>query len=262
MVVETHVDVARETVARERGQIVDEQEAYEQFRRQVASISPTEAPPQTGAGGSGPIGTQAAASTTDSTNCRRVREAFAETVRPHSVDAADEEPLLETIREELGDGIAVALAPTTDHGFTPQTKQAIFAAVCERLQDLDATTTSLDREAESLAAAATETETVTEWLRAADETPLPELGFEDLRERHERLDEFRDQCQQRLTVRQELLQETTSQNPWVGLNHRSLVVFLYQKFQVNYPVLSTIARLDDLLADCQRTVRDHLTRRG
>ena len=79
--------------------------------------------------------------------------------------------------------------------------------------------------------------------------------------RHEQLSTHRDQCEERLLARQETIQTTTSQDAQIGLKHRSLVTYLYQAFPVSYPVLSTLTRLNALLADCQRIVRDHLTRR-
>ncbi|OYR50821.1 hypothetical protein [Halorubrum sp. Ea8] len=54
--------------------------------------------------------------------CREVRRAFHETARPHSladVDDADAESLLETVRSEFTESVAVALAPTTDASSTP-----------------------------------------------------------------------------------------------------------------------------------------------
>jgi hypothetical protein len=53
------------------------------------------------------------------TRVRAEREAFDETIRPHSVADVDEtEPLLGTIRGEFRDALPVALAPATAASFT------------------------------------------------------------------------------------------------------------------------------------------------
>jgi len=261
--IETHVDRARETVEAERDVLAEERAAYEQFRRRVADVSTAEGRPTVSASASlGGVATRTSSGDAGDTACATVREAFAETVRPHSVDDVGDEPLLETIREELGDGVALALAPTTGPGFTPQTKEAVLSATCERRHAIDATIDALDDEAESLQEVCKAVGEITEWLDAAEETPLPALGFDALRERHEQLSSYRERCATLLDDRQALLQQTTGRNPGADVGHRCLVRYLYQSFPVVYPVLSTLTRLYELLEECQRTVRDHLTQRG
>lgn len=261
--IETHVDSALETVEGEREALAEERAAYGRFRRRVESLSATEARPATGGSGTalGAVAARTGGDTGDSA-CAKVREAFAETVRPHSVDdIGDDEPLLETIREELGDGVALAVAPTTDPVFTPRTKRAVLSAVHDRRHGIDATTDSLESEAESLEAVGETVGAITDWVMLAEETPLSSFGFETLHERHDRLTEYRERCERLLAERQALLHRTTGRNAAADVSHRSLVRYLYQPFPVVYPVLSTLTRLYDLLADCQRTVRDHLTHR-
>lgn len=261
MPVETHVDAARERVEAEREHILAERRAYEQFRSEVAAIGTT-----TPGGAGGPAGgVVSVADTGDpgASESRQLREAFAETVRPYSVeDVAGEEPLLETVREELGDGIALALAPGTDHGVTPQVKQAIAARTTERVAELRAMRAALDREESSLEVVADATTTVTDWLVEADETPLSSLGFEALQARHETLASHRDRCRELLAERQSHLHSCPGGAGSVTMRQRTVARFLYSDFPVEFPVLSTVTRLLDLLSDCQRAVRDHLVRRA
>jgi len=261
-VIETHVDSAREAVDRERGLLADEAAAYEEFRSRVASLSATEMGQGAGAAAPGGVAVRSARTDAGGEALERVRAAFAETVRPYSVDDVGEEPLLETIRAELGDGIALALAPTTETGFTAGTKRAVLTAARERGRGIEATIDALEREAASLRSVGDAVDEVTEWLATADETPLSTLGFDALRDRHERLADHRERCERLLADRQELLLSTTGRNESADVSHRSLVRYLYSSFPVVYPVLSTVTRLYDLLADCQHAVRDHLTRRG
>ena len=262
--IETHVDRARDAVEHERELLAEEGAAYEEFCSRIGSLSATEAGPGASTGGSPRGGLVAGASRPDTGGaaCEQAREAFAETVQPYSVADVEEEPLLETIREELGDGVALALAPTTDPGFTTQTKGAVLSAARERRRGIEATIDALDSEAESLREVGNTVGTITDWLAEADETPLSTLGFGALRERHERLAEHRDRVAELLDDRQELLASTTGRNRSADITHRSLVRYLYEPLPVVYPVLSTLTRLYDLLDDCQRTVREHLTRRA
>ncbi|ELZ44135.1 hypothetical protein C464_14910 [Halorubrum coriense DSM 10284] len=275
MTVETHVDRARDRVAAERDATADERRAYERFRSAVASVPTVAAGDGGSAGngfgagtGSGPVGGGvravaggANASSTD--GCRRVREAFAETVRPHSVpDGSGGEPLLATVREELGDSVAVALSPKTDHDFTRPVASAVESAVDDRLAELAVFDRTLEREAASLRSAGETVHGVTDWLSTADETPLSALGFDDLRRRHEALGERIEACETLLADRQSDLDRTASRGASVGLRQRSTVAYLYDDFPVSHPVLSTVTRLVETLRECGRAVRDHLVRRA
>ena len=265
MPIGTHIDRALTRVEQEQTHFDAERRAYERFQSGVASLSPQPATAlSTSSSAVGGTLSAAGGSQRDSatTDADRVRELFTETVRPHSVaDIDGEEPLLETIREELGDSLAFVLAPETDADVTSQVQSAICSKTQQRLRELNATSGALDREAESLKTAAHDCQTVTEWVEDHNETSLLQLGFSHLRRRHEQLSIHRERCDDRLRVRQETVQATMSQGGKTGIEHRSLVIYLYQDFPVSYPVLSTITRLDALLADCQRSVRDHLTQR-
>ncbi|APW97304.1 hypothetical protein CHINAEXTREME_05740 [Halobiforma lacisalsi AJ5] len=191
-----------------------------------------------------------------------VRDLFAETIRPYSVaDVDDAEPLSATIAEELGDDVAVALAPSTDRRFTADLKQVVLSATRQRRAELEAMERALDTEAESLRSSADAVVEICAWLLEADETPLSDLGFEALCRRHDRLAEHRATCRRLLERRQSVLGETAASGATAGLLHRSLVTYLYRDLPSAYPVLSTVVRLLERCRECQRVVRDHLTRR-
>jgi len=115
MTIETHVDRALGCVERERSHVGGESRASERFRSDVAALSPrsstTRSAGQPVGGGSLSVsGWQRSDQT--GTDARRVRESLSETVRPHRVaDFGVEEPLLETVRAELGESVAFASAP-------------------------------------------------------------------------------------------------------------------------------------------------------
>ncbi|WP_248897134.1 DUF7260 family protein [Haloplanus halobius] len=261
MAVETHVDQARSRVNAERAAVVAKRDAFETFRDRVAGIAP-EPTPSLSSGISTTAGAVHGESSTDD-RCRTVRTAFAETVRPHSVDdAADAEPLLATIRAEFTDSIAVALAPTTAPPFSAELKRAIVAETTARQAEIETLDRALERERAQLDDAGTVLWTVTDWIADANETPLSALGFDTLRKRHETLAAHRDRCADLTEQRQAFLRETTTGDAGAEIHHRDLVPYLYGESPVDYPVLTTATRLDDVCAACQRTVRDHLVRRA
>ncbi|EMA31325.1 DUF7260 family protein [Halobiforma nitratireducens] len=261
--------------------------AFDRFASGVDDV-PTDSPPASPAdsgrtigspgaptvrSGVGPTAMAVGSDATDraSVDSRRaVRDLFAETVRPRSVDDVDvdvdadadgTEPLCVTLAEELGDDVAVALAPSTDRQFTPELKQGVLEAVDQRRAELETMRGALDTEATSLESTIETVEEIREWFRHADETPLLELGFDALRRRHEALADHRRRCRDRLDRRQEVLRETTVHGGAAGLEHRTLVTYLYGNLPSTYPVLTTVLCLLEQCRTAQRAVRDHLTRR-
>jgi hypothetical protein len=259
--VNTYAAEARPCVRREREAVEAKMEAVDEFTDRVRDLSVEPSPGST-PGVTATAGTRASRPGDD--RCRAIRRAFAETIRPHSVDVADAdtEPLLETVRAELSDSIAVALGPTTDASFSPGLKQAVVSAATARRIELTALDRALDREEAFLDDAQSTVDSVTDWLVDADETPLSALGFDALREYHGTLESHRERCSTLADRRQAFLGGATERKAQARIDHRTLVGYLYDDFAVDHPVLATVARLDSVCAACQRTVRDHLVRRA
>jgi len=263
MSVETHVQDALDRVETERTHVAEKGSAFQEFRADVREVDPTSgySPP------GGPMADGGMAVTTTSycggteSKCKRVRELFEETVGQVSDIEAAQETTIETIRGEFCDEVALALSPHSDSRFTPNVKQVVLTAAGNRRQELGALGKALAVERESLESAVEEVTEITAWLAEADQTPLLNLGFEELRRRHERLSGFRARCERLANQRQETLETTTSYEGSAGIEHDGVVSYLYDDFPVTHPVLSTTTRLDEVCADCQRAVRDHLTRR-
>jgi len=266
----TYIDAAQDRVEAERAAAEAKRAGMESFVDRVADLSTDSSP----AGASGVAGTGGLARRTEASGtggCESVRTAFAETVHPHAVadrdpgresDASASQPLTATIRQELTESIAVALAPASSVPFSPGLKQGILAEAHCRRSELDVLCRAVERESESLKAAADTVTTVSSWIAAADETPLTELGFDALQRRHEALATHRDRCDEAVADRQSVLASTTAVDAEAGLRHRDLVGSIYDGLAVDHPVLVTLTRLDDACRECQRSVRSHLVRRA
>ena len=176
--------------------------------------------------------------------CRRLRERFEATVRPCSLeDVTGTEPVTETIREELGERVALALAPDGNPRYTPQLRDGIFASIDERRAGLRAMSSAVDRELTFLREAREEIGGMIDGFGEADGRYLYEHGFNELRERHDRLEAYRTRCDRLARERQTVLASATSYGASAGMNHRTLIAYLYRSLPTNHPVLTAIVRL-------------------
>lgn len=261
MTVTTHIDHARSRLRAERKAVKRKREAFEAFAARIAEL-PTEPAQSATSGITATAGPHLHGESSATDRCRTVRRAFDETIRPHSVaDAGDSESLLATIRTEFTDAIAVALAPTTEASFSAELKGAIVAETRVRRAEAETMERALDRERAQLDDAASTVERITSWIADADATSLLDIGFDELRARHETLATHRDRCQELADRRQAFLRGTTTGDSGARIDHRKFVSYLYEDFPVDHPVLSTVASLDSACTECQRNVRNHLVRR-
>lgn len=257
MTIETYVQRARERARTERVTIDGKRDGLSTFATEVQDIEAVGLRERATTGIAAPISAVTGGTAPDQQET--VRSAFETDVVPHVRDA---DGTLEAMRKELGDGVALALAPTTQSQFTPQHKQELLNTVESRLAELTVTDATLKRETENLKAAEQTVDNCVSWLVEADETPLSELGFDALAERHDRLDTWQADLAGVADERQSFLQATTSTGGEVGVDHHSLARSLYADFPVDYPVLATATRLLEVLDGCQGTVRNHLVRRA
>jgi len=261
MTVETRVHDAASRVSNERKAFDAKLDAFDRFIDRVEECSP-DSGSQSLAGAAGSVRAISHGGHPRPGKYKAVRCAFAETIRPHSLDDVEQtEPLVETIRVELSESVAVALAPATETRFSPAVKEAVLSQARARRTETKTLYRALEREASQLEVARAVVDEITGWIATNDETPLSELGFEELRRRHETLATHRTRCQEVADRRQAFLDGTTTNGSEAELDHRNVVEFAYGDFPVNYPVLSTVARFDDTCRECQRAVRDHLVRR-
>lgn len=259
--VRTRVDDALEVASEERGRVRTKRAAFGEFELALRGIPARS--PASRSGGTGRATAPTAVSVQDpregtasTDRYRHAREAFAGTVEPRLGDDAT----LETIEAELGTEIALMLDPRTDAEFSPPAKDVLLTAAAARQVELSAMERVFEAEIRSLQAAREEIGTVTSWIADANETSLPELGFEALRTHHKTLSAHRGRCEELVSDRQAVL-DGRSYEGEVALSHRALVEQLYAGFPTDYPVLATSARLTGVCEGCRRAVRAHLVRR-
>ena len=209
----TRIHDALTRVQTEQDSVDAKRDAIDRFINRVEDCSPVPNP-ATATGATAAVGpvSQRSQGTTD--QCGVVRQAFVETIQPHSLDDVDhQESLHEPILTELSESIAVALAPTTKATFSPELKQVVLTKSHVRRAAAENLRRALGREASELVDARDIVDDITEWIATADETPLTQLGFEELRARHETLARYRSQCVEIAGHRHELLNGATSPKP-------------------------------------------------
>jgi hypothetical protein len=261
MSVDTHIEQARTRVQSEQEAVSAKHDAFDAFIREVGSLS-TEPSPTSSTSVTTTAGVQQRATSTSGSGCWEVRTAFAETIRPHSVDNNEnKESLLETIRAEFTETIAMALAPPTEASFTRELRETVLTEAQVRRAETAALKRALDREATQLNEAGKVVDEIADWIVDTNEKPLTDLSFDTIKHLHETLASHRTQCEELARQRQKFLEKTTSDGVEAGISHRQLVPYLYEDFPIDHPVLATVTRLDSTCAECQRTVRDHLVRR-
>lgn len=184
-----------------------------------------------------------------------VREEFRETVAPY----ADADSMQEALADELSPDLAAALAPAAG-GFASALREQLVTRAEERASECRLLAAGIETECDRLQEIASDLSDMTDWLAEADETPLLQLGFEELRGRHDRLAEERATCDELARKRQATF-DGTQRDGLTGIRETELRNHLYAEFESDHPVLADLARLDDLLVDCQRPVREHLCAR-
>lgn len=252
MTVRTHIGEALEVAREERRRLRKKRSDFAAFEQELRE-GPTRSSTR-GSGGGDPGDVPAAAlvagagDATTADPCRWIREAFAGTIPPHRTG------------DEGSELLSAALEAGTVGEFPARTKAALLAAIADRQVELSAMDGALETETRSLRAASEGIEEVSGWIVDADEIPLPELGFEALRDHHETLSAHRSRCGDLASDRQAVL-DGRSREGTVALSHRALVEALYTEFPAEYPVVATCARLIEVCEGCQRAIRAHLVRR-
>ncbi|WP_137286834.1 DUF7260 family protein [Halorussus salinisoli] len=267
MTVELRTHAASERAESERERIEGKVAAFETFAERVHDVSSdvggkVGTGQQVGASAQSPTGRSpgnalavGASSTGTAGGAAAVREAFCETVLPY----AETDSPTEAMADELSPDLAAALSPAAG-AFAPGLAAQLVSRAESRRDECELLADAIGTERDRLRAVADELDGITDWLAEADETPLLQLGFEELRERHDRLTAFRETCD-RLARERQATVRGTRRDGLTGIRERELLDHLYADFADDHPALADLAQVDDLLADGQRAVRRHLCAR-
>jgi len=252
-------------VEAEKDHVGGKQTAYDRFEKSVRELWIDDGetiPTAARATGGGAAAVSPMTGRRDDDPCRQIRERFGATVRPYSIeDVEGTESVVATIREELGERIALALSPNGSGQLTPRLRDGIRSSIDDRRSELRAMSAALDRERTSLREAEDGIEAAVDRIRRIDGRYLYRCGFGELCERHERLGTCRERCNRLAHERQATLASTTSHGARAGVDHRTLTAYLYRDLPTKHPVLTAILGLDSACIEAQRALRDQLTRR-
>jgi len=261
---ETHLAEALTLVSTEQEKINDKLKAFDRFAVSVSRISAGSGIGSTVTrsmhnGNQQPLSVATQSVPDNDSRIQKVRSLFAKTVRPQSLEDIEQpEPLLVTIREEFSEEIALALAPSTNQQFTKNLKSAILSSVDRCQSNLKTMDNGLTAEKKSLENSISLSESLNEWL-VSERKPIEREEFEALKNQHEQLDEFRDQCEQLAIDRQSTIHSKTNNTLSANMSHTMLVDYLYQPLPVTYPILSASAQMVDACDTRQRVIRKYLT---
>ncbi|RKD93642.1 DUF7260 family protein [Halopiger aswanensis] len=259
----TDVHRALECVTEQRASVADRIDAFESFAACVRDLpagpSATTAGPVAQATPTVMTSRAAGAGPATPDPCAVVRRTFLETIVPHTTIEIDgEESVVRALAAEFSRDIAVAL--TTNSTWTAELKTAVVEAATTRRFEAERLQAALETEAERLETLVDDLDSIVAWLRSTAAESLHQCGFDELRAKHDRLEEFCDRLGTVLEERQERLQDPVRDAGDVP--YRTLVESVYASFDSRYPVLATLTRLYRICRECQRTVRDHLVRRA
>ncbi|WP_336021490.1 DUF7260 family protein [Halobellus salinisoli] len=223
---------------------------FEQFRgavtaleaeRGVASGATAQPTPSAPGWSTGAVGSATATAATTDDRCRRVRAAFEELVLPHVEEEAGGVPA--TLAAELSGEVAVALAAEGGgNRFTEPLRRAILEHVDQRLAESRVMIRALTRERDSLDEAIALLKRVDRELPAVDDSVVLLSTDEELWERRRRAALLETDLEAALRDRQSTLGDVVASEVKAGIEHDTVVEYLFGEREVTYPALDALTR--------------------
>jgi predicted nucleic acid-binding Zn-ribbon protein len=238
---------AVDELERERRRTTDELEALHAFEDQIRGISLE----QSGVEGQQSVPVATTVSKT-ATGLQRVREAYESTLMsvPHYIEEYDD-TYAESLAGEFSPEIAAALTDGTE--FHGRCKRALLSAISNTQSSRELLLEAIDRERDSVREARTEIQSLIEECEELESVNLEEASFGALEAYRARFDALSDTCstlserRQDAIFNQRRIQRLPTDVPDVTL-------YFYQDLDVNYPVMSFIAELLDLISALRQQV--------
>ncbi|WP_224337013.1 DUF7260 family protein [Haloprofundus halobius] len=246
---EQSVRDARRLVREERRRTVDEREAFRAFAERLRDIQPATGravPAAVRGTNAGDAGPKAA---------KRVLDAYRQTVMavPH-YEAEYGDTIGRSIVEEFGTSVGGALVSAD--GLTPELRRVVVEATKGAASDRESFLGLLDEEVRSLTTVLDRVGSISETLRALDDTPLPERSFDDLCELRGRVSALERRATDLHAERQRRI---SGHRQRLGIPAVDLPTFLYQERPYTYPALSAAATLAETIRRACRRVDRQLT---
>jgi hypothetical protein len=250
------VPEARAVVREEHSRAKAERDAFERFRRRVASLDVTPTRMSDGGQTLG-VGTLSVSEPPDE-RLSRVRDAYRETVMAVDHYGAEyDEPLATNLGAEFGEGVAEALV--NGQTLTPALRSTLVEGASDASDRRAKLCRALDSEADTLRESAASLREVERTVEAADGPTLSE-SYDSLTRRWNRLQEAEGTVEGVLAEQQSGLHEEYGVAPRLG-GPVSLHEYLYADEAYTHPVLAEGANLLEALQERQDQTALALSRR-
>ena len=249
---------AHETVRIERRRTNDERAAFAAFRSRLDAI------PATTSAGVTPDWLSASPQAIGherpqmGTELLAVRDAYRSTVMsvPHYEEEYND-TYVASLAAEFGPELAAAL--TRESVLHEHVRQSVLEQTTAAIETRDEFETVLDREQESVRAAADELHSLDESVESLGETAVEQQDFGALDAHRARLEVLECRCDKVATNRQEERAATERSMHFDGETD-DVQTYLYQELPVTYPVLAAVAavgrRIDAVRRDVERAIID------
>lgn len=245
------LDAARTELRRERRRTADEVEALKTFEDRLRTIDPQTAPSP------GPDRTVVPGMSPVTGGLDRVRNAYESTVMsvPHYTEEYDD-TYCQSLREEFTPDIAAALADGT--AFNERCKQAVLSAVSESTSARESLVGEIDAERESIDTAAETLVPVAEEVDELSTMSFQKRSFGALDAYRSRLEVLERKCETVSDRRQATVFEQR-RTRWVPEEVPDIAQYFYQELAVDYPVMSSVADLVDVISELRRRIERTMT---
>lgn len=238
------IERASRALRSERQELIDECEAFSQFRDLMSSLDTT------------PVSTESSTALTYSvhSNLDRLQEAYIETVMsvPHFEEAYDES-YQESLARELNPELAAAVM-TADQ-LSPQLQELLGNCVDQAITGRTSLIEIFEAELSTLTTMRDRLDEIMEDLESILDQPLEQAEFHVLASSRDRLSSLESCCERYLEERQADLHQ---QHQVSILDIDNPAHVLYQPCETTHPVLSTIAMVCIRIEDGYRTIDQRL----
>ncbi|MFC6786425.1 DUF7260 family protein [Halobaculum halobium] len=239
----SRLDGARESLAREATRTRAERDAFEQLRRRVANLEPSErTQPMPTGGGTNVLTVPAEGATVDGGGLADARQAYRETVMATAhYDEEYNETLATNVAEEFSPPVASALVESGGT-LTPSLRTTLTSSARHASEERAELLSKLETEWSSIDAAESTLEPAVDASKRVVDRDLSRASYTDIVAEYERLEWHEGRVESLLSDRQTRIHDEEG-------DRRHWFDYLYRSLASPYPVLSAGARTLSLIDD-------------